>query len=81
MNHAVRPILSEDRFDRLGIADVMLLETRIRELERNRRQRSHVARISKLVDNDYIVLQIRNEMTAHGRSDEAGASSYNYPHP
>ena len=30
---------------------------------------------------DHVVLQVCNEMAAHCRSNEAGASSHYYPHP
>src|SRR5580700_5224497 len=75
----VRLIGFEQPSDRVGVADVDVLELVSRHL-RKRCERRLAGGIGQLIDNDDIVAPVQEEMSADGRADEASAAGDEYPH-
>jgi hypothetical protein len=80
MNYGSRPMLCENRVDRIDIANVMLLEN-IARIVGDRRERGQVSRIGQFVDNNDIMTEIPDEVTAYRRTDKAGTPRDQNPHP
>src|SRR5882724_5086446 len=70
MDHGIRLILGKDRRHRAAVANVVFLECVMRT-GGNRRKRRQIPRIRHLVDDNDIIFQVGDEMTAYCRSNKA----------